>query len=47
MWGSDYPHPDSLWPESHAVLAENLAAFSPGVRRKIVCDNVARLYGLN
>ncbi len=47
MWGSDYPHPDSLWPASHAVLAENLAAFTPTVRRKIVCDNVARLYGLN
>ena len=47
MWGSDYPHPDSLWPESHAVLAENLAAVSPSVRRKIVCDNVARLYNLN
>ena len=47
MWGSDYPHPDSLWPASHSVLAENLAAFSPSVRRKIVCDNAARLYGLN
>ena len=47
MWGSDYPHPDSLWPESHAVLAENLAAISPTVRRKIVCDNAARLYNLN
>ena len=44
MWGSDYPHPDSLWPASHSVLAENLAAFSPSVRRKIVCDNAARLY---
>ncbi|HSZ94298.1 MAG TPA: amidohydrolase family protein, partial [Acetobacteraceae bacterium] len=47
MWGSDYPHPDSLWPESHAVLAENLGALSPTVRRKIVCDNAARLYNLN
>ena len=47
MWGSDYPHPDSLWPDSHKVLAENLAAFSPSVRRKIVSENVARLYGLN
>ena len=43
MWGSDYPHPDLLWPASHSVLAENLAAFSPSVRRKIVCDNAARL----
>jgi hypothetical protein len=29
------------------VLAENLAAFSPSVRAKIVCDNAARLYRLN
>ncbi|MGE0223131.1 MAG: amidohydrolase family protein [Acetobacteraceae bacterium] len=47
MWGSDYPHPDSLWPESRAVLDRNLAAFSPTVRRKIVCDNVARLYNIH
>jgi predicted TIM-barrel fold metal-dependent hydrolase len=47
MWASDYPHPDSLWPDSHRVVDENLAGFSPAVRRKIVCDNAARLYGLN
>ena len=47
MWGSDYPHPDSLWPDSHRVLAENLAAFTPTVRAKIVHDNAARLYRLN
>jgi len=47
MWGSDYPHPDSLWPESRAVLDRNLAAFSPSVRKKITSENVARLYNLN
>jgi len=47
MWGSDYPHPDSLWPDSHRVLGENLAAFTPTVRAKIVHDNAARLYRLN
>jgi predicted TIM-barrel fold metal-dependent hydrolase len=47
MWGSDYPHPDSLWPDSRAVLDRNLAELSPTVREKIVSGNVARLYGIH
>jgi len=47
MWGSDYPHPDSLWPDSRAVLDRNLAALTPSVREKIVSGNVARLYGIH
>jgi predicted TIM-barrel fold metal-dependent hydrolase len=47
MWGSDYPHPDSLWPDSHKILDENLAKLSHGARRKIVHDNVAALYNIN
>lgn len=47
MWGSDYPHPDSLWPDSHKILADNLAKFPQSTRRKIVHDNVAALYHIN
>jgi predicted TIM-barrel fold metal-dependent hydrolase len=47
IWGADYPHPDCLWPESAKILNENLAGFSPAVRRKITKENVQRLYGLN
>ncbi|PYN07243.1 MAG: amidohydrolase [Candidatus Rokuibacteriota bacterium] len=46
IWGADYPHPDCIWPESHATIEKNLAAISPRVRRKIVFDNVCRLYDL-
>ena len=46
MWGSDYPHPDCLWPESHAVIGRNLAAISPSVRAKILHDNAAKLYNI-
>ncbi len=46
MWGSDYPHPDCLWPDSHKVLTENLAGLSETARRKIVHDNVAALYNI-
>jgi len=47
MWGSDYPHPDSLWPDSHKILADNLGKFSKSTQRKIVHDNVAALYNIN
>ena len=46
IWGADYPHPDCIWPESHATIEKNLAGISPRVRRKIVFDNVCRLYDL-
>jgi len=25
MWGSDYPHPDGIWPDSQKWIAEDLA----------------------
>ncbi|HUA57069.1 MAG TPA: amidohydrolase family protein [Candidatus Sulfotelmatobacter sp.] len=46
IWGADYPHPDCIWPESRKTLDKNLAKFSPSVRRKIITDNVTRLYNL-
>ncbi|MCH8087082.1 MAG: amidohydrolase family protein [Chloroflexi bacterium] len=47
MWGSDYPHPDSVWPDSQQVIESNLKRVrDETVRRKLVCDNVSRLYAL-
>jgi predicted TIM-barrel fold metal-dependent hydrolase len=46
MWGADYPHPDCTWPDSQAILDKNLADVPPAIRRKITCDNVAKLYKL-
>lgn len=45
MWGSDYPHPDGVWPDSQDFIASELAEVSNTARRKIVCDNAAALYG--
>ena len=28
IWGSDYPHPDGVWPDSLAIIDENLAGVS-------------------
>jgi predicted TIM-barrel fold metal-dependent hydrolase len=44
MWGSDFPHPDGIWPDSREYIARETAHLPADVRRKIVCDNAARLY---
>ena len=46
MWANDFPHSDSTWPNSQAILAEQTAELAPAARRRIVHDNVAELYGL-
>jgi predicted TIM-barrel fold metal-dependent hydrolase len=45
MWGSDYPHTESTFPRSKAIVEEILADVPDDERRAIVCDNAARLYG--
>ena len=44
MFGSDYPHAESTWPRSQEFLADMLQGQSDDVRRKLVHDNVARLF---
>ena len=46
IWGSDYPHPDGIWPDSQSWIAKDLAGVSPAVQRKILCENAGKLYGL-
>lgn len=46
MWASDYPHGDMTWPESKkAIMDSELGKLDPVTRRKIICDNAAKLYG--
>jgi predicted TIM-barrel fold metal-dependent hydrolase len=45
MWGSDFPHPDGVWPDSQEYIERELGHLPAGVRRQIVCENAARLYG--
>jgi predicted TIM-barrel fold metal-dependent hydrolase len=35
MWGSDYPHPDGVWPESSRYIAEQFADLPADVVHKI------------
>ena len=46
MWSSDYPHTVSTWPHSREVVARDFKDVSETDTRRIVRDNVARLYGL-
>ena len=45
MWGSDFPHPDGVWPDSHEFIERQLAHLPADTRRKLVYENAARLYG--
>ncbi len=46
MWASDYPHADSTWPESQKAIEEHFKDTPETTRRRIVCDNARKLYGL-
>jgi predicted TIM-barrel fold metal-dependent hydrolase len=46
MWGSDYPHPDSTWPFSREIIDKDSAHLSPEMKKKVIHDNAAALYGL-
>ncbi len=46
MWSNDYPHPNSTWPRSREVIERDLGHLTPELRKKLVCDNVAQVFGL-
>ncbi|HZV56524.1 MAG TPA: amidohydrolase family protein [Sphingobium sp.] len=46
LWASDYPHPDSVWPNSRKTIDEFTKGADPDFVRKITWDNAAKLYGI-
>ena len=44
MWSTDYPHPNSPWPNSRKVLEENLGHLPLETLRKLVNTNVRKIY---
>ena len=46
MWGSDYPHPDGVWPESSKYIEEQFEGLPAQVVHKITCENAGKFYGL-
>ncbi|MEE2783957.1 MAG: amidohydrolase family protein [Pseudomonadota bacterium] len=47
MWGSDFPHPDGVWPDSQTFIEREFKGVDAAVKRKVVCTNAAALYGFD
>ena len=47
MWGSDYPHSESTFPQSRKILAEILAGVPADEQAKIAGGNTARVYNFD
>ena len=46
MWANDFPHSDSTWPNSQALLKQHASHLSEEEKNFILHDNVAELYNL-
>jgi uncharacterized protein len=46
MWSTDYPHPVSSWPNSQAIIKEQVGTLPQDEQDKILCDNAARVWNL-
>ena len=46
MWASDYPHPDSTWPNSRTKIDAQMKDLPAATRKQLLHDNAATLYGL-
>jgi predicted TIM-barrel fold metal-dependent hydrolase len=47
LWANDFPHSDSTWPWSQAMLAKHTQDLSAEQRQAILSTNVAGLYGFD
>ena len=46
MWATDYPHPDSTWPNSQKVLETHFHDVPDDESRRMIGGNAARIYEL-
>jgi predicted TIM-barrel fold metal-dependent hydrolase len=46
LWSSDYPHVNSSWPSSREYVERHFCEVPDDERRKMVCENTARLYDI-
>jgi predicted TIM-barrel fold metal-dependent hydrolase len=46
MWASDYPHPDSTWPNSRKIVEKETAKLQPEIKQQIIRENAKRFYAL-
>lgn len=46
LWASDFPHTDSTWPHSRALIEEQASHLTEEQKQAIYRDNVARVFNL-
>ncbi len=46
IWGSDFPHQESDWPDSKGVIERNFAGIPEEERSKMVCGNAIKFFRL-
>ncbi len=46
MWGSDFPHQESDWPDSLGVIERNFAGVPEDEKHKMVCANAVEFFNL-
>jgi predicted TIM-barrel fold metal-dependent hydrolase len=46
LWATDYPHPDSTWPDSQKVIDDHFAGVAEDDKRKIIYENAVKRYKL-
>ncbi len=47
MWSSDYPHSETTFPQSHAVIARDFAGVPEEDVREIICERAKRVYSVS
>jgi predicted TIM-barrel fold metal-dependent hydrolase len=46
MWGSDFPHQESDWPDSLKIIERNFAGVAEEEKHKMVCGNAVKFFRL-
>jgi predicted TIM-barrel fold metal-dependent hydrolase len=47
LWGSDFPHQESDWPESMTIIERNFAGVPADEKYKMVCGNAIAFFNLS
>jgi predicted TIM-barrel fold metal-dependent hydrolase len=47
LWGSDFPHQESDWPESMTIIERNFAGVPTDEKYKMVCGNAIAFFNLS
>ena len=47
MWGNDYPHHDSIWPQSMSILDELMTGVPANEVQQMCLDTVCELYSVD